>query len=172
MLPPQVDDNVGLLMLELERSGLWGRINVVITSDHGMTQCSTDRVIRLDDCLHPDNYTALELTPVASIIPIGGNQITCRGFHNSDSELELFLASAADPEAVYTLLKKCHPRMEAYLKKDIPERLHYKNNDRIQPILLIADEGWTIVQRGSQISKCTYWPDSSFWYRSIIYTCK
>lgn len=73
---PQVDDNVGLLMSELERIGLWGRINVVITSDHGMTQCSSDRVIRLDDCLHPDNYTALELSPVASIIPLAGNQIT------------------------------------------------------------------------------------------------
>ncbi|CAG06345.1 unnamed protein product, partial [Tetraodon nigroviridis] len=125
----EVDDNVGLLMSELERAGLWGRINVVITSDHGMTQCSTDRVIRLDDCLHPDNYTALELSPVASIIPL------------------------ADLQVVYTLLKKCHPRMAAYLKKDIPERLHYKNNDRIQPILLIADEGWTIVQRGNKIPK-------------------
>lgn len=73
---PQVDDNIGLLMSELERTGLWGRINVVITSDHGMAQCSTDRVIRLDDCLHPDNYTALELSPVASIIPLAGNQMT------------------------------------------------------------------------------------------------
>lgn len=73
---PQVDHNIGLLMAELERSGLWGRINVVITSDHGMAQCSDDRVIRLDDCLHPDNYTALELSPVASIIPLAGNQIT------------------------------------------------------------------------------------------------
>lgn len=74
--PSQVDDNVGLLMSELERTGLWGHINVVITSDHGMTQCSTDRIIRLHDCLHPDNYTALELSPVASIIPLAGNQIT------------------------------------------------------------------------------------------------
>lgn len=72
---PQVDANVGLLMSELERAGLWGRINVVITSDHGMTQCSAERVIRLDDCLHPDNYTALELSPVASIIPLAGNRI-------------------------------------------------------------------------------------------------
>lgn len=63
-------------MSELQRTGLWGRINVVITSDHGMAQCSSDRVIHLDDCLHPDNYTALELSPVASIIPLAGNRIT------------------------------------------------------------------------------------------------
>lgn len=50
--------------------------------------------------------------------------------------------------------------MAAYLKKDIPERLHYKNNKRIQPILLIADEGWTIIQRGNKIQKCKYPPRS------------
>lgn len=37
--------------------------------------------------------------------------------------------------------------MTAYMKEAIPDRLHYKNNERIQPILLIADEGWTIVHR-------------------------
>lgn len=74
--PPKVDDCVGLLMSELERTGLWGQINVVITSDHGMAQCSNDRIIRLDDCLHPDNYTVLELSPVAAIIPLAGNLIT------------------------------------------------------------------------------------------------
>lgn len=51
--------------------------------------------------------------------------------------------------------------MVAYLKKDIPERLHYKNNKRIQPVLLIADEGWTIIQRGNKIRKCKYPPARS-----------
>uniref|UniRef100_A0A8C1WVF5 bis(5'-adenosyl)-triphosphatase n=1 Tax=Cyprinus carpio TaxID=7962 RepID=A0A8C1WVF5_CYPCA len=38
--------------------------------------------------------------------------------------------------------------MHAYLKDNVPDRLHYKNNGRIQPILLVADEGWTIVKNG------------------------
>ncbi|CAB1335314.1 unnamed protein product [Coregonus sp. 'balchen'] len=109
---------------ELKRVGLWGHVNVIVTSDHGMAQCSTDRIIRLDDCLHPDNYSVVDLTPVAAIIPNG------------------------DPKAVFSLLSGCHAHMTAYLKKDIPDRLHYRNNDRIQPIILVADEGWTIVQRG------------------------
>uniref|UniRef100_A0A3Q3WMH7 bis(5'-adenosyl)-triphosphatase n=1 Tax=Mola mola TaxID=94237 RepID=A0A3Q3WMH7_MOLML len=125
----EVDDNIGLLMLELKRANLWGRINIIVTSDHGMAQCSTERIIRLDDCLHPDNYTVVDLSPVAAIIP------------------------RKDPKAIYALLSKCHAHMTAYLKKDIPDRLHYKNNKRIQQILLIADEGWTILQRGSTITK-------------------
>ncbi|XP_010861961.2 bis(5'-adenosyl)-triphosphatase enpp4 [Esox lucius] len=120
----EVDENVGLLMSELKRAGLWGHVNIIVTSDHGMAQCSTDRLIRLDECLHPDNYTVVDLTPVAAIIPNG------------------------DSKAVFSLLSGCHDHMTAYLKKDIPDRLHYKNNDRIPPIILIADEGWTIVQRG------------------------
>lgn len=60
-------------MSELKQTGLWGRVNVIITSDHGMAQCAADRLIRLDDCLHPDNYTLVDLSPVAAIIPKTGN---------------------------------------------------------------------------------------------------
>lgn len=74
----QVDDNVGLLVSELKRTGLWGRINVVITSDHGMAQCSAERLIRLDSCLHPDSYVVVDLTPVAAIIPLTGNVLRRR----------------------------------------------------------------------------------------------
>lgn len=120
----QVDDHVGLLVSELTRTGLWGRVNVLVTSDHGMAQCSPQRLIQLDSCLHPDNYTLVDLSPVAALIPTN------------------------DSETVFSLLKKCHPHMTAYLKEAIPDRLHYRNNKRIQPIILLADEGWTIVQRG------------------------
>lgn len=63
--------------------------------------------------------------------------------------------SVAEPEVIYAQLNGCHPHMTAYLKKDIPDWLHYKNNEFIQEILLIADEGWTIVQRGNKPKYCT-----------------
>ncbi|XP_023117297.1 bis(5'-adenosyl)-triphosphatase enpp4 [Amphiprion ocellaris] len=125
----EVDDNIGLLMSELKRTGLWGRINILITSDHGMAQCSAERLIRLDNCLHPDNYTLVDLTPVAALIPKNNT------------------------EAVFNTLRKCHPNMTAYLKNTIPDCLHYRNNERIQPIILVADEGWTIVQRGDKLPR-------------------
>lgn len=125
----EVDDNIGLLISELKSAGLWGRINILVTSDHGMAQCSADRLIRLDDCLHPDNYTLVDMSPVASLIPLG------------------------DPEAVFARLSKCNTHMTAYMKTNIPARLHYSNNEFIQPILLIADEGWTIVLRGNKLPR-------------------
>lgn len=71
----QVDDDIGLLMSELKQTGLWGRVNVLVTSDHGMAQCSTERLIRLDDCLHPDNYTLVDLSAVTALIPRKGNHV-------------------------------------------------------------------------------------------------
>lgn len=70
----QVDANVGLLVEELTSTGLWGRVNVLVTSDHGMAQCSAERLIRLDDCLHPDNYTLVDLSPVTALIPRQGDR--------------------------------------------------------------------------------------------------
>ncbi|CAM9234117.1 unnamed protein product [Lampetra planeri] len=124
-----VDDNVGHVMSELKRLGLWGRVNLLVTSDHGMAQCAADRLIRLDDCLHPDNYTLVDVTPVAAIIPL------------------------ADPQVVFALLDKCHAHMTAYLKQEIPDRLHYRNSERIPEIILVADEGWTIVRQGDQLPR-------------------
>ncbi|KAI5102488.1 bis(5'-adenosyl)-triphosphatase enpp4 precursor [Silurus meridionalis] len=121
----EVDDNVGLLMDRLNQTGLWGKINVIITSDHGMVQCSQDRLIRLDDCVDRNSYILVDTTPVAAIIPV-----------NDSSDL-------------YKKLSTCNVHMKAYMKAAIPDRLHYRNNKRIQPILLMADEGWTIVQQGN-----------------------
>lgn len=125
----QVDDDIGLLISDLKTADLWGRVNLIITSDHGMAQCSSDRIIALDKCLHPDNYTLVDLTPVAALIP------------------------KQDTTAVFNLLKDCDPHMTAYLKESIPERLHYRNNDRVQPVILVADEGWTIVETGTVLPR-------------------
>lgn len=45
--------------------------------------------------------------------------------------------------------------MTVYLKSAIPDRLHYRNNGRTQPIILIAAEGWTIVRNGNQLPRRT-----------------
>ncbi|XP_040283225.1 bis(5'-adenosyl)-triphosphatase enpp4-like isoform X1 [Bufo bufo] len=120
-----VDIKIGYLVAKLKELKLWDTVNVIITSDHGMAQCSQDRVIVLDNCIGRGNYTLVDTTPVAAILPL------------------------QDINLVYGLLKNCSDHMKVYLKDDIPDHYHYKQNSRIQPIILVADEGWTIVQNAS-----------------------
>lgn len=121
----EVDNKIGLLIDELKTSKLWDQVNVIITSDHGMAQLSVNRTIYLDACIGPGNYTLIDESPIAAILPL------------------------QDKMYVYNLLKNCSPNMKVYLKEDIPDRYHYKHNSRIQPIILEADEGWSITQNAT-----------------------
>ncbi|XP_020657167.3 bis(5'-adenosyl)-triphosphatase ENPP4 [Pogona vitticeps] len=117
----EVDKLIGLLIQKLKASKLWEEINVIITSDHGMVQCSQDRLINLDGCIDRNSYRLVDKSPVAALLP--------------QNETD-----------AYNSVKNCSPHMKAYLKEEIPERYHYHHSRRIQPIILVADEGWTIVQ--------------------------
>lgn len=35
-----------------------------------------------------------------------------------------------------------------YNKSDVPDRFHYRDNDRISPIVLIAEPGWSMKKVG------------------------
>lgn len=59
-------------------------------------------------------------------------------------------------DAVYEALAHAHPNLTVYKKEEIPERWHYKYNDRIQPIIAVADEGWYILQNKSDEFLCEY----------------
>jgi predicted AlkP superfamily pyrophosphatase or phosphodiesterase len=56
----------------LKKAKLWTVVNLIITSDHGMTQCSEERVIELDKYLNRDHYTLIDQSPVAAILPREG----------------------------------------------------------------------------------------------------
>ena len=43
------------------------------------------------------------------------------------------------------------PHIKVYKKSDIPERYHYKHNPRIQPILIVPDEGYSLRHNGSYV---------------------
>ncbi|XP_075411121.1 bis(5'-adenosyl)-triphosphatase ENPP4 [Tenrec ecaudatus] len=117
----KVDNHIGDLVHKLKMLGLWDSLNVIITSDHGMAQCSKKRLIHLDSCINQTQYTLIDVTPVAAILP------------------------KINVTQLYNKLKVCNHHLSVYLKEDIPARFHYQHNDRIQPIILVADEGWTIV---------------------------
>ena len=77
-------------------------------------------------------------------------------------------------DEVYGALAKAHPNMTVYKKEQIPDRLHYKHNSKIQPILALADKGWEIVYNKSDGFQCKYSIFTVFTYICIymcIYMC-
>nr|XP_056712902.1 ectonucleotide pyrophosphatase/phosphodiesterase family member 5 [Euleptes europaea] len=122
----EIDNLLSYLVQELKRAKLWDTLNVVVTSDHGMAQSSTDRIIELDQYVGRDLYTMIDHSPDVAILPVEGKL-----------------------DDVYNSLVKAHPHMTVYKKEEIPSRLHYRHSSRIQPILAVADEGWEIFQNKS-----------------------
>ena len=54
-----------------------------------------------------------------------------------------------DATALLAKIKRL-PHVSAWLKADVPERLHYNEGRRITPIVAVADDGWTIAIHGER----------------------
>lgn len=124
----QVDRTVGYIRGSAERHGLTDRLNIIITADHGMS-------------------TVLRNGLVDEIVlrKIPGFSFSDLAFHLVDyGPSGMLLPKPGKLEKVYAALKGAHPNLTVYKKEEMPERLHFSRNDRILPIVLIADTGYVI----------------------------
>lgn len=120
----RMDMIIGDLVEKISITGMRNRVNLIITSDHGMAQLSPDSVIFIDDYIDLEDVTLVQTTPKADIIPKPGRE-----------------------ELVYGQLKNVHPKLTVFRKGEEPERWHYRQHRRITPVIAVADLGWTIMTR-------------------------
>ena len=120
----RVDRLLGRLLRGLERRSLLDKVNLVLTSDHGMETMSPERVIFLDDYVDLGRIEVVDWSPVAALRP----------------------AAEYLTEAV-AKLKNTHPRLKVFRREEIPLRFHYRRHRRICPLIAIADPGWMISSR-------------------------
>jgi predicted AlkP superfamily pyrophosphatase or phosphodiesterase len=118
----RVDSAVGALVDGLEAMRAGGRVNLVIVSDHGMTEVSRDRLIYLDDYLPLPSIRVDEWAPILGITPLDG---------------------AAEP--IYERLRGRHPHLAVYRRAEAPPRFHFDANPRLAPVIAVADEGWLVT---------------------------
>ncbi len=128
----RVDSAVGAIVDGIAKMGLAGKVNVIVVSDHGMTEISGARSIFLDDYLSLDSLDVIDWTPVAAIAPKHGRD-----------------------NYVYANLHGANSHLAVYRKADVPSRFHFNEGPRITAIVAIADEGWTITthQREEKASR-------------------
>lgn len=119
-----VDSLVGTLIAGIEALNMTDKVNIMITSDHGMSQLSRDRVIFLDDYIDLESITLINRTPNAEI-----------------------LCSDSQRNEVFQALDSAHPKWDVYYREETPEHWNFRNHPRIAPIIVAAHDGWTITTR-------------------------
>lgn len=70
-----IDEKLGFLMDELKKAGLYKKVNLIVTSDHGMAQLSPEKIIELDEYVDRELYTWVDKSPVVGILPREGNTL-------------------------------------------------------------------------------------------------
>ncbi|XP_041372194.1 glycerophosphocholine cholinephosphodiesterase ENPP6-like [Gigantopelta aegis] len=121
-----VDAEIAFLLAEMDRRHIRDSVDVMITSDHGMTDMS--------------GVSPTRLINISSVLLAGDYSLVME----AGSLTSVFLSSELVPQ-VYQKLKSFHPHMKAYLRDEIPDRWHYKRGRYVAPITLIADVNWFIL---------------------------
>ena len=116
-----VDEALGQLVEGVRKLGLANVVNFIVVADHGMTALSPDRVVALSQLVKPDDVQIDFSGPVAGLRPLKGTA-----------------------EELYQTLKAQAEHFQIYRREEMPERLHFRDNPRIPPVILIADEGWLL----------------------------
>ncbi|KAL4874060.1 hypothetical protein BDV12DRAFT_181924 [Aspergillus spectabilis] len=125
----QADDMLADLFFGLQERNLTDVVNIVIVSDHGMATTSTERLVQLDDLIDLDLTSHIDGWPLRGIRPKRPEDL-------KTLEDQLTLVASKYSEAI-----------EIYTRENMPDRYHFKNNDRIAPLWVIPKTGWAIVER-------------------------
>ena len=100
--------------------------DIIITSDHGMADIPLNHTINLKKYLDVNLTDHFYVFATEALLYVDKT--------NEAKVLQQLEVAVAD-----------HPYMTVYKKEDIPERWHYRHNDRIPSILVVARKGWIIT---------------------------
>ncbi|XP_074076739.1 ectonucleotide pyrophosphatase/phosphodiesterase family member 7 [Macrotis lagotis] len=126
----QVDRTVGYLRESIEKNNLKDSLNLIITSDHGMTTVQKNA----SDLVEFHNITNFTFQDIEfELLDYGPNG--------------MLLPKEGKLEKVYEILKNAHPKLHVFKKESFPERFHYAKNDRIVPLVMYSDPGYVIHGR-------------------------
>lgn len=117
-----VDSMVGLLIQGLKNIGMDDKVNLIVLSDHGMTEVSEQKIINIEEILkgHKCQFYGRGTTIMIDAEPEKLNEI-------------------------YRTLKQKETNYRVYTKDNIPKYYNFSKNPFILPIIVIAEPGWSLV---------------------------
>jgi len=120
----RVDRALGQLRDRLHTLGAIGSLNVIVVSDHGMSEVLPDRLIFLEDYIDLNTVETWDSSPNIAIAP-----------------------KTASIDDVYRRLAGRHPHLKVYRKGEYPARFQFGTHPRVPPLYAMADDGWGVHTR-------------------------
>lgn len=128
-ISPEIDSAIslcdqlfGYLIEQLQQINLKDSINILIVSDHGMTEIDKNKIIVLK------NY-----------LGIGKIEVNSYGYLCS------ITGEKDSVEKAYNTLKNNERNFKVYKRKDVPYYFHFNNNPWIGDVIVIPETGWTVA---------------------------
>ena len=118
----ELDLLIGYFMAEIENLPIADKINVIVTSDHGMGNISEDRKVVIKNHLNMDWITEIQ-------------------GYNPNYNIQ---AKEGYIDSVYLELLEIE-HISAWKSELVPERLHYGTHNRTLDLVVVADSSWSIV---------------------------
>lgn len=118
----KLDSLIGKLFEGLKNINLIDSTNIIIVSDHGMTDISSDNIINIEEMLTGIDCAYWDMGPVMYLLP--------------DKNLK---------EKVYSALKKSEKHFKIYKKSEMPDYFHFSDSYIIPELILVAEPGWSLV---------------------------
>lgn len=122
----QIDRTIGYLREAISRHRLADHLNVIITSDHGMT--TVKKRPQVDEIILNKYLNLLKLTSF-EILDYGG--------------FGILTPRPGKEQEVFTALSNA-PNLTVYKKNELPESFHLAKSERLPPIVVIADLGFNL----------------------------
>ncbi|XP_074043699.1 ectonucleotide pyrophosphatase/phosphodiesterase family member 3 [Macrotis lagotis] len=125
------DNAFGMLMDGLKQRNLLNCVNIILLADHGMEQTFCNKLEYMEDYFPEINFYMYE-GPAPRI-------------RTRNIPQDFF---AFDSQAIVGNLscRKADQHFKPYLTPDLPKRLHYANNVRIDKVHLLVDRQWLAVR--------------------------
>ncbi len=135
----KLDHSLGQIIDGLKKTGLADSVNIILVSDHGMTETSPRRVIPADSLLKGLDYTV-----------------------NGSGQVCSFLAEPSVIKEIEKRLAGFPQGYQLYRRGAFPAYFHFSDHPALGPLLMVADPGWYIKLKFPLSSRGAHGYDNRF----------
>lgn len=124
----RLDSLLGLFLDKLDALPLANRVNVIVTSDHGMGNISNDKKVVLEDHLRKEWIAQLQ-------------------GYNPNFNIQ---AKEGFVDSIYNALSEVNG-IQVWKTGELPPRLHYGTHPRTLDLVVVADSSWSVVENREEL---------------------